>query len=389
MSPNAQNNLAKLIPIGRRIGEIMEAKGGAFTQRAFAPRVGLSKDTLGRIISGERAVMIQELDRIAKGLSISISRLKQEDTAQITKQLVKLLDTKGDPEKALVLAEHLDSVSIGVTEKCDTSLLLARSVYAFGDYDKAHRLLLESYSLAERIFEKYGETDRLYEILSKLMTTYAIRKEFSTLSDVLLKVEKVFEKSPDKQGAICFTKAMIAEHYNDVEQTRELLYRSLDCFETSGKKNDIGRAEMSVGYFEFKQRNYEVAKKYLRRAVVNLADDVFFRYRSVKELVKALILTNETSEAIHLLQEARANLNDQPDMRAKFAIMLSVATEDASYAESIIENKSVNEKILHLACKFLTKHFMKLGDAEAAMKYSIIADRYALSPSEILHEEDL
>jgi tetratricopeptide (TPR) repeat protein len=386
---NTQADRESVIPIGRRIGEVMESKGGAFTQRAFAPRIGLSKDTLGRIISGERAVMNQEIERIANGLSISVSRLKQEDTSKARTQLLSLLSSKEDPSQAVELANRVYSVSLGITEKCDSSLNLARAIYALGDYDRSHDLLLDAYQLAERLYEKHGETDLLYEVLSKLMTTYAIRKEFSALSEVLTKVEKVFESSPEKQGAICFSQAMIAEHFQDVEQTRELLVKSLEFFVLTDKKNDIGRAEMSVGYFEFKQRNYLTAKQYLQRAVRNLENDVLFRFISVKELVKVLLMTGETSDAIQLLEKRIPELTHHPDLQSKFAIMLSIATGDPHHAESVLTAKGVGDKVLQITCKFLTKHYLKLGDVEAAMKYAILADRHALNPSEILHEEDL
>lgn len=389
MSPTTQNILAKVIPIGRRIGEIMEEKGAAFSQRSFGPRVGLSKDTLGRIIDGERHVRPSELQRVAEGLSLSLSRLKQEDTISIQNELEDLLISKRDLNRALLLAEKLLGIGIGVTERCDCAVFYARTVYALGQYDVAHEYLLQAYRDAEKIYEKYQETDRLYDVLSKLLITFVIRKEFSHLSEILSRIDPIFESNPERMGSICFSKAMIAEQFGHYEEVRKNLYRSLELYQMTGRKNDIGRAEQNVGHFEFKQKNYEVAKSYLFDSITNLQDDTFNQLIAIKSYAKTLLKLEDFETATVWLEKALHALEQYPELKGKFYLLLALAKKDVSYADAIFLIPNAGKKVLRLTCKYLTQHYLKLGDSNAVMKYSMIAERYTLNHSDIIDEEDL
>ena len=276
------------LPLGRRIAEIMDEKGAAFSQRAFAPRVGFSKDTLGRVIAGERNIKPSELIRIAKGLSISVARLKQEDIKKASEESVERLETKKDLSRALQLAEQVYAVALGASEKCDSAVLLARTMYALGDVENAHDLLLNAYRDAELASAKYNDADRLYKILSKLMITFTVKKEFSHLSEILGRVESVFKEEPEKQGAIYFSKATIARQFGNHAKFGESLYQSLECYRQVGKMNDIGRAELNVAHFEFGQRNYERAKEYLQEAIQHLHGDQHYQLVAIKDYSKVL-----------------------------------------------------------------------------------------------------
>lgn len=385
----SEKSITQKIPIGRRIEEIMDEKGGAFSQRAFAPRVGLSKDTLGRIIDGTRHVKPSEVMRIAAGLALSMTRLKQEDAVLIQNELESLLDKKKDLFRASMLAEKLHTLAIGITERFDSALLNARVLYALGQYDKAHEYLLQSYQHAERIYEKYNETDRLYTSLSKLLITFTVRKEYSRMSEILARVESVFSSDPVKMANICFSKAMIAEQFGNVEEVRVNLYKSLELHQVTGKQNDIGRAEQNVGYFEFKQKNYEVAKRYLRDSIPKLQGDTHHQLIAIKEYVKTLLKLDETDAAVRWLENALQDVEQFPELKGKFYLLFAIAKQDVSYADSIFHIPNVGKSVLRLTCKYLTKHYMKLGDSESVLKYSMIAERYALNHSDITDEEDL
>lgn len=389
MSQTQQSTAFQPLPIGRRINEILEEKGGAFSQRSFAPRVGLSKDTLRRIIDGERHCKPSEVQRIAEGLSISVARLKQDDTAGLHIELLGLLDNKQNLKRALLLAEVIQSHAIGYTERCDAALLKARTEYAMGHYDRAHEYLLESYHHAETIYEKYNETDRLYTSLSKLLITFTVRKEYSRMSVILARVESVFSSDPEKMANICFSKAMIAEQFGNVEEVRVNLYKSLELHQVTGKQNDIGRAEQNVGYFEFKQKNYEVAKRFLRDSIPKLQGDTYNQLIAIKEYVKTLLKLDETDAAVRWLENALQDVEQFPELKGKFYLLFAIAKQDVPYADSIFHIPNVGKSVLRLTCKYLTKHYMKLGDSESVLKYSMIAERYALNHSDIIDEEDL
>lgn len=385
----SEKSITQKVPIGRRIEEIMDEKGGAFSQRAFAPRVGLSKDTLGRIIDGTRHVKPSEVMRIAAGLALSMTRLKQDDAVLIQNELESLLDKKKDLFRASMLAEKLHTLAIGITERFDSALLYARVLYALGQYDKAHEYLLQSYQHAEKIYEKYNETDRLYTSLSKLLITFTVRKEYSRMSEILARVESVFSSDPEKMANICFSKAMIAEQFGNVEEVRVNLYKSLELHQVTGKQNDIGRAEQNVGYFEFKQKNYEVAKRFLRDSIPKLQGDTHHQLIAIKEYVKTLLKLDETDAAVRWLENALQDVEQFPELKGKFYLLFDIAKQDVSYADSIFHIPNVGKSVLRLTCKYLTKHYMKLGDSESVLKYSMIAERYALNHSDIIDEEDL
>lgn len=352
MSQIVQNKVAYPIPIGRRIAEIMEEKGGAFSRRSFAPRVGLSKDTLGRIIDGERHIKPSELQKIADGLSISVERLKQDDTSDLTEELHTLLQNKRDSEKALRLATQLSKIAIGMTEKYETLNNLGKAYFAIAEYPEAHDCWQQAYNYAKQIHDKYGNSDPLYTISCNLMLSFSVRKEFSNLSEILTTVEPVFEGVPDKMGAICFSKAMVNENLGDLDKARENIYKSLAYYLKTDRKNDIGRAELNVGYFEYKQRNYQEAKRYLGGAIVHLSGDTYYELIGIKEYVKTLLKIGETDKAAHWIEQIKNRLDEYPDLKAKFLILQSVATQDISHAESVFHLPSVSKTVQRLTAKF-------------------------------------
>jgi tetratricopeptide (TPR) repeat protein len=248
------------IPLGQRIGEIMEEKGAAFSIRAFSQRLGVSKDTLARIIQGERPVTPSELERIAKGLNVTIERIKQIDTAKKNQELSHLLKTKYDPKKALVLAKECMDVAVGMTERCEAGNRLARAYFALGKYEQSHKIWLEAFELSQKIYQKYGTTDRLFNILSNLMISYTIRKEYSRLAEILQEIEPVFQDQPNKLGAIYYSKAMIAEQLGSKDQAKLNFYQSLSHFQTTGEPNDIGRAELMLDISSSNQKIMRLQK---------------------------------------------------------------------------------------------------------------------------------
>ncbi|MGB8956126.1 MAG: helix-turn-helix transcriptional regulator [Tumebacillaceae bacterium] len=133
------------IPLGRRIGEIIEAKGPAFSGRALSKRIGLGKDILYRVINGERYISPSELELVAAGLRMSVQRIKQEDTRKDVEELRRLLQNLEDLERALRIAEKLVSVAIGISERCTMLNYLGWANYELKNYDVAHQHWLKAY----------------------------------------------------------------------------------------------------------------------------------------------------------------------------------------------------------------------------------------------------
>lgn len=115
-----------VVPLGQRIGEIMEERGASYSLRAFGSRIGMSKDTLGRIVSGERVSTPSETERIADGLKMTIERLKQEDIKDDLLELEALLHSRKNRKRAMTLARGVAAVSMGMTERCHALNLLGK-----------------------------------------------------------------------------------------------------------------------------------------------------------------------------------------------------------------------------------------------------------------------
>ena len=90
-----------------------------------------------------------------------------------------------------------------------------------------------------------------------------------------------------------------------------------------------------------------------------------------------------------MLEQHMALTEESQELKAKYLLLLAVATGDISYAETIFSVARSNETMIRLACKFLTKYYIKLGDCQAVMKYALINDSLVLNSNDIIHEEDL
>ncbi len=64
-----------LIRFGKRVRELRTAKG--FSQEAFADQCGLDRTYMGGIERGKRNVSLRNINRIAKGLGVSLSELME------------------------------------------------------------------------------------------------------------------------------------------------------------------------------------------------------------------------------------------------------------------------------------------------------------------------
>jgi tetratricopeptide (TPR) repeat protein len=337
------------IPIGQRIGEIMEEKGGAFSIRAFSQRLFMSKDMLTRIIQGVRPVSPSELESIAKGLSESVERIKQTDTSKKSEELQRLLRTKYDPKRALLLAIECMELAVGITERFEAGNSLARAYFALGMYEQSHEVWLGAIDLAQKIYQKVGTSDRLYNILSNLMISYTNRKEYSHLAEIMRQIEPVFRDQPNKLGAICYSKAKIAEQAGSKDEPKRNLYQSLSYFETTGDRNVIGRAELNVGYFEYKSKNYEVAKSLLERAIERLGDDVPILLIAIKAYVQVLLKLGQCERGNQLLETYFPRTEEYPEVRAKFCLLRAIANQDEQSAKAVfmIPNAGEGSTILN------------------------------------------
>ncbi|MFD2168701.1 hypothetical protein [Tumebacillus lipolyticus] len=375
------------IPLGRRIEEIKKEKGGYYSTAAMSTRIGVHEETLRMMIKGKRDIYSFELEKIAKDLKMPVERITQDDVTRGAAELIELLATKASLERAHELAVGLFEVSIGLTERCNALNNIGRVYFYLERYDSAYEYWMKAYSVAELIHEKFKDNERLHIVLSNLIALFAARKQYSRLSDIMIRIEGVFDGQPEKKASILHAKAMLAEHEGKVEEAGNFLYQTLDCLQVSGHTNKIGRAELNIGYYEYKQKNYARANEILKRSLNHLVLDKRVWLIAMKEYAKTLIKLNRTEEGTQIFDEAISETTS-PDLYGKLLLLLSVAKGQPKIAEEVL-SLSVDDKIKELACKYLMHYSYSTGDSDGVMKYYGITEGLRVYNSDILHEEDL
>lgn len=332
-----------MIPIGRRIGEILEERGRAFSLRAFSARIGISKDTLKRMIDGERPISRTELAKIADGLKLSVERLKQEDTNSQSVELESLLKSLQNRKRAILLAQELVDVAVGISEKCQAYDKLGIALFNAGDLDGAHHAWREALTYAEQLEKKYQQSDMYHRVLSNQIVTLTERKEFEELSELIDQGMKLFQNNPEYMGALYYSKAMLHLHMGEKELQRECLYSSLECLRQTQKLIKIGRAERNVGYLEFTDGNFEKAKQLFESAIVHLEKDEPMKQGTILEYAKVLIKLGDHEEAARIAEELYLGLrvHGQEDLKGKLAILLTIAKKDVRYVETLLDNPNL------------------------------------------------
>jgi tetratricopeptide (TPR) repeat protein len=256
-------------PLSRRISEIMEEKGKRYTQEFVANGIGLSRDTLRAVLRGNRPIYGTELRALSSLFHMSVDRLTMKDTRSLADELKELLSNLQDKQRALQIAQTLASVAVGITERYETQNNLGRAYFLLERYPEAHEAWLESYKYAQLIAQKYDDSEPLFHVVTNLSLSFTQRKEYSNLAKILDEAETVFRSSPKHAGVICYSKAMIAEHLGDVKGAREYFYKSLEYNRLLGEPLRIGRSELNVAHFEYKQSNYSTSRCYIESAIRN------------------------------------------------------------------------------------------------------------------------
>ncbi|ARU61965.1 hypothetical protein CBW65_13845 [Tumebacillus avium] len=380
------------IPIGRRIAEIMSEKGNAFSIRAFSSRIGISKDMLGRMISGERYISPSELEVIAKGLSISVNRVKQKDTVNKSNELRSLLENEKNFKRALELALELQEVAIGCSERFVILNDLGRVYYATRKYEEAHVTWTRAIGFAQTIADEYHDTEPLYKVMNNLLLSFTEIKDYVGLNATISAVKHQFERFPTRMGTLYYSAAVVAFHAQNYDEAKVKFLDALRIFENTGKSIQIGTLEHNVGYTEYKLGNFSSAKEYFERAVTTLENFDEAKIIAVKDYVKTLLKTNEKKKARMLIDESLNDLEeklDLPTRKAQFLMLRAIVDSDITSAESVLMVENAPSNLKYLVCKFLMNHYKEIGDAENLMRYYVIAEEHCVNNSAIYDEAGL
>ncbi|PWK16145.1 helix-turn-helix domain-containing protein [Tumebacillus permanentifrigoris] len=381
------------IPLTRRIAELMQEKGDGFTIRGFATRLGISREYLRLMLSGERNLSPAMLEKIAQGLGVSLERLHQLDTAKSQMELSKLLDrhrrTKVMLMQALDLATVIVKLARGATERGFALNNLGRVQFLQAKYDEAHGTWSRALVYAQQLHAQFDEKHLLHLVTANLMLTSTIRKEYSNIEEILQVVEQAFPDNSQVMGISFYTRMKMQEDRGDMKQAKEHAYRSLEFFEQTNNGNHIGKALYNAAYYEYILGNYEKSAKLLSSALKHVLPYEDVLVQVVKNYVKSLMKLRDYDTAIQVVEEYTEVVKEYPEYAAKLKIMYSVAVDDPSYAESVINDATLSASVRYIASKCLTEYYYLKGDAVTAMRYYEKVRIYSSTKSEYLDEEEL
>lgn len=379
------------IPLGQRIGEILEERGKAFSIRAFSSRIGLTKDMLGRMISGERYLGPSDVERIASELGLSVSRLKMTDTQQRSEELQGLLQSKKNNKRALELALLLNQSAVGVTERFFCLNDLGRAYYSLHRYDEAHSAWDLAEEQATKIVDKYGDYEPLNKVLTNLILSSTLRRDYASLNELVDRVKPLFADSPKVLASLSYSCAMVQYAAGYYEGSRDKLLESLHYERETGRVLAIGKAEHNIGIVEYKLGNYSVAEMYFSKAIMTLKPYAENKLLSVLQYVKTLLRLRRRTKAREWVEKSILELNDLDlaELKAQFSMLSAIVNQDVSIAERILLQEDADSRLKHIACKFLMEHCKETGDAENLLRYYVLAEQYSLNTSAIYDEMGL
>ncbi|KEO84919.1 helix-turn-helix domain-containing protein [Tumebacillus flagellatus] len=376
-----------------RILDLMYTKGEAFTIRGFAQRLGISREYLRLMLSGQREIPPQMLEKIASGLGVSVARLKQLDTKKQTEELNKFFNSKKRTKpmfrRALSIASELVQVALGAKELGYALNNLGRVQYLQALYEEAHESWLRALGCANKLKDQFEDDHLFLLVSSNLMLTYTIRKEYSNMESLLEVVETGYADNPDKLGKAQYTRMKWQEDRGNYELARQHAYRALEFFEQTRDSKQIGISLMNVAHFEYITKNYQLSANYLSKAIqsTSLSDRALIH--AVKEYTKALLMLKDYQTIIRIVDEYSYLGKDYPEYWAKLQIAYTTASGDPSYAEAVKNNNDLDINTRYLSCKCLMEFYYLKGDAEKAMRYYEESRIFSSTRCEYLKEEAL
>lgn len=379
------------IPIGRRVRELMKEKGMAFTISAMSTRMGVNRETLRKMLSGDRDLYTFELDKIADELSLSVPRILQKDIQTEMEELANLLSGSTNLTRATAIAEKFLSVAVGMTERCEAHIQMGKVFFEQQHYELAHEHRVEAHRLAQQIQESFNESRLLDLTTHHLMTSFTVRKDFANARQLAEKAKSTFDENPKRAGEIFYTLAMIAFESVRFNETREHLLQSLEYFQKSQDLKEIGKALHNVAFLEYKLYNYQQARTLFEESINILETYPIDKLFAIMDYSKVLYRVGQKSEAAELTVSSLADplIVDIPELEAKFRLLHTIYSGEMSYAETVIESTKVSHYLKIAACKILMDHYKRQGMPDLLMKYYIIAEEYSLSITNRYREEDL
>lgn len=391
MNENIVTTNATVIPIHRRIAEIMEEKGKPYTQDFVASQIGVSRKTFQSVLAGTRPIYGTELHSLAHTFHLTPERLSQKDSQKCLDELHRIKDNALYQTRMLELAEWYSSVAIGRTERCVALKILGDAQFRLERYEMAHDSWSKAFSYALEIYEKHGETEQFHALLQNLMLSYTVRGDYENAQKMITQIEPLLDGNSSSLGFLSYTLGMIARSNRDLQLARKHLYESLHHFRQSASIRQIGRSLHNVAFNEYENGNLAVATKYFEQALDALQDHPEDKLYAQKDFVKVYLKQNKFGQAYKLVKDALMQLEmiDHPVLLSKILLLHAIIKEERSSAETVLQMEKIDPDQKRIACKILIELSQRLGDADSVLRYYEMEKSFTLNRQDLYDEEGL
>lgn len=353
--------LVDQIPLGRRLREIMKEKGSKYSLTAMSSRLGISRETLRVMLSGEREIYWFELEKIALDLKLPAERILQQDILPIHQEIDHLIISLKDLERALRLSKERAAPAIGPSEKANILNIIGRIYLVKRDIDEAEKCFTEMHELVKTICEKEQDDELLYRALRNLMYIYAHRKKPLLIHEIAQAAESIFTANSRRLTVMYFSLSNAMELPKEVAEAKKYAYRALEQVQIAGRDELIGRAFLHAAFYEFSDRQYVKAKELLTQALQYQLNSKT-RIEVLKDLAKVHLKLREYSNAKQLILTTLQDdaIENEQDLKARLLILLSRAANTYHYAESVAGSLQNKQSVRHLALRFLYAYYKRL-----------------------------
>lgn len=380
-----------VIPINRRISEIMEELGKPYTQEYLSSKLGISRKTFQSVLSGSRPIYGTELRELASLFHISFERLTQQDALRCVQELSRMVEQPACKSRVLELVEWFSSVAIGRSERCTALTWLGNVQFRYERFEMAHQSWSEAFQYALELREKHNEMEQFQSLLQNLMLSFTVRKDYINAQKMVTKILPLLDQNPQSLGTLCYTLGLIAKNNKDLELARQQMYESLRHFRIAGKVIQIGRALHNVAYIEYLIGNLQVSQQYYEEAIGVLAKHPEDKVYALKDYAKIYLKQNKIGKAFKLVQEAMDLMKevDNPILLSKILLMLSIIEKEQKWAEQVLAMPECSTAVKGIACKILMDHSRREGDAPSFLRYYEMERDFTVNQGEIYDEEGL
>ncbi|ARU62640.1 hypothetical protein CBW65_17925 [Tumebacillus avium] len=342
------------IPLWLRIREIMKEQGSSYSLTAMAGRLGMSRETLRLMLSGEREIYSFELEKITQDLKIPLARLLQEDIVELKPAYAILID-QGRLEEAMELAKYRESIAIGLSEKVFSSASVAWVYFWKEEMDTAKGIIHEALAAAEEVNKKYAFQGVLTRVFVVFLNIYTHTEELDKVLGIVERLKPLLHSDPINMGVLYVALAKMKYASFENAEAKMYMYKCLELFIECANRDRIGRAYINTAIAEYADRNYEQAKELLETGKEYWENDKV-RLLGLKELAKTHLKLREFQAAESLIRTAlrTESFEQLMDIKASLIILLSRAAGSTSYAESVAMNLRYPKQARYHAYRHLT-----------------------------------